>query len=315
MILLVTYGDHALSSLRRLVNDPEPQVRQEARIALVAIAEITGREIKLQPFRGIYIECLGRLRVYVGSHEMQSKDWVQAEAGRAGWQKVLGVLAYLVHCGQRGTSRKALGEAVWGSAPSASSLARTLTALHQALDKYTVGSDALERVLVIGSDFCLLGPEHYQTDVQMFERAYDLGVQYEQDQGLALAVPLYTQVVQLYTGPYMTDVPRGSGWAWQRRQHLMSSFVLASERLAEYYYINRQYKRCIEMCLSAIDVDDVADDIIVWLMRAYAQEGRNAELKQIYRRYLRTMAIDPSDSGMQQDGVVQEYKRLGIETE
>lgn len=312
MILLITYGDHALTYIRRLINDPDMQVRQDARIALLAISEITGHEIKLQPFRGIYIECLGRLRVYIGNHEMQSQDWVQADAGRAGKQKVAGVLAYLVHCGRRGASRKALGEAVWGDEPSASSMARTLTALRQALDNRTSGSGMLERALVIENDFCLLDPDICHTDVHMFERAYDLAVRHEQDYDLEQAAPLYTQVVQLYGGPYMADVLPGSGWSWQRREHLMSSFVLACERLAEYYYTHQKYNHCIEICSLAIDSDDAADDIVVWLLRAYAKEGRNNELRQLYRRYLRTTAIDPNSEAMQQDSVVQEYNRLGM---
>src|SRR5262245_61766300 len=75
LVMLGTYGDRALSSLRRLLDDADPQVRQDARLALLAVAEITDTTLKAQPFRGMYIECLGRMRVYIGNYEMRDSDW------------------------------------------------------------------------------------------------------------------------------------------------------------------------------------------------------------------------------------------------
>ena len=46
-------------------------------------------------------------------------------------------------------------------------------------------------------------------------------------------------------------------------------------------------------------------------MRAYAQEGRQAELEQIYRRYAHALRIDLEDLVDHQDPVVQVYQSLG----
>ena len=67
----------------------------------------------------------------------------------------------------------------------------------------------------------------------------------------------------------------------------------------------------IAICTAALDTDDAADEIIVWLMRAYAQEGRMAELEHIYRRYARALRIDLDDLIDHQDPVVQVYQSLG----
>src|SRR5690349_18536639 len=104
VILLGMYGDRALTSIRRLVDDSDPQVRQNARLALLAFAECADLPIKAELFQGLYIECLGRLRIYIGNRELLPDDWDSAEGGRAGPQKVQAVLAYLVHCGRHGTS-------------------------------------------------------------------------------------------------------------------------------------------------------------------------------------------------------------------
>jgi DNA-binding SARP family transcriptional activator len=310
MILLGTYGNRALTYMRRLIDDSDPQVRQNARLALLAVAEITDLGITFQPFRGMYLQCLGRMRVYINNHEIQSQHWAQADHGRAGWQKVQGVFAYLIHSGRRGATRDAIGTAVWGGPFSANSLSRTFTSLRQTLVR-AGGSDFVEQALMITDDHCVLDPTYYHSDMQLYEHTFDAAVRMEQDSGLEAAVPSYRQAMHLYGGPYMADVPRGSGWSQHRRDHLMNSFMIAAERIAEYTYNQRQYKQCIVICTAALDADDAADEIIVWLMRAYAQEGRQAELEQVYRRYARALRIDLEDLADHQDPVVQVYQTLG----
>ena len=310
MILLGTYGNRALTYVRRLLDDSDPQVRQNARLALLAVAEITDIGITFQPFRGMYMQCLGRMRVYVNNHEIQSQDWAQADHGRAGWQKVQGVFAYMIHSGRRGATRDAIGTAVWGGPFSTNSLSRTLTTLRQTILK-VCGPAFVEQALMITDDYCVLDPTYYHTDVQLFEHTFDAAVRLEQESGLEAAAPIYSQAMHLYGGPYMADVPRGSGWSQQRRDHLMNSFMIAGERIAEYTYGQRQYKQCIAVCTTALDTDDSADEIIVWLMRAYAQEGRQAELEHVYRRYARAVRIDLEALVDHQDPVVQVYQSLG----
>src|SRR4051812_32308906 len=82
LLLLGTYGDHGLTYLRRMAGDADQQLRQEARLGLLAISEISDIAVKMQPFRGMYVECLGRLNIYIGNHEMQAQDWGQAQGGR-----------------------------------------------------------------------------------------------------------------------------------------------------------------------------------------------------------------------------------------
>jgi len=250
------------------------------------------------------------MRVYADNREVQAQDWAQADHGRAGWQKVQGVFAYLIHSGRRGATRDAIGTAVWGGPFSANSLSRTLTTLRQTLVK-ACGPAFVERALMITDDYCALDPTYYHTDMQLFEHTYDTAVRLEQESGLELATPIYSQAMHLYGGPYMADVPRGNGWSQARRDHLMNSFMIAAERMAEHSYGQRQYKQCIAICLAALDTDAAADEIIVWLMRAYAQEGRHAELEHIYRRYARALRIDLEDLADRQDPVVQAYRNLG----
>ncbi len=311
LILLGTYGDRALTYLRRLVDDTDPQVRKEARLALLAIAECTATTLKSKPFRGMHVECLGRMRVYIGNYELLDSDWTEAEGGRAGARKMQGALAYLIHCGRRGSSREALGAALWNKGFSATSLARTLSALRQTLKRHADSTFAVDRALVIESDHCLLDPDCYYTDVLLFEQAYSLATRVEAEQSLAAAAPLYTNALQLYFGPYMADIPCANGWSRTRRDHLRSSFVIAAERLAEHAYDQGLYRQCIDTCALALDAEPDADEVVTWMLRAYAGAGLYAELEHSYRSYLHAAQLDALSHTGQQDAVVQLYQSLG----
>jgi len=309
IILLGTYGSRALTYVRRLIDDADPQVRQDARLALLAVAEVTDLGIQMQPFSGMYVECLGRLRIYIGNQEIRLQDWARAESGHVGWQKVQGVLAYLIHCGRRGASRSAIGAAVWGGPFSTNSLSRTLATLRQTLSS-TCGQSFAERALMISDDHCILDPDCYHTDADIFERTFSAAARLRQNEEIGSAIPIYNQVAHLYTGPYMADVPRGSGWGELRREQLVRTFVSASECLAQYFYTKGQYKHCLYICAAALDADELADNIIVWQLRAYAQEGLYGNLEQAYRRYTRATAVKQRSVDEQHDIVEQTYRQL-----
>jgi len=311
LILLGTYGDRALTYLRRLADDADPQVRYDARLALLAIVEITDSTLKSKPFRGMHVECLGRMRVYIGNYELRDSDWTEAEGGRAGARKMQGALAYLIHCGRRGSSREALGAALWDKGFSATSLSRTLSALRQTLKRHADSTFVVERALVIENDYCLLDPDCYHTDTLFFEQAYNQATRVESEQSLEVAIPLYTHTLQLYFGPYMADIPCANGWYRSRRDHLRGSFVIAAERLAEHAYDQGQYSQCIDTCALALDAEPAADEMVTWLLRAYARAGLYAELEHGYRGYLHAAGLDAGSAAGQQDAVVQLYQSLG----
>jgi DNA-binding SARP family transcriptional activator len=310
LIMLGTYGGSALTELRRLLDDPDVEVRQTARLALLAVAEVSDMGVRPHPFRGMMVACLGRLQVFVGNRELRQSDWAQADGGRAGWQKVQGMLAYLVHCGARGASRTALGAAVWGGSFSRASLARTLSVLQQALG----GDDSSapgERALVIESDYCRLDPTAYATDVQLFEQAYTMAALLEQESGLAEAAPMYARAVQLYGGPYMAGVANAESWSRRRRDDLMGSFMIASERMAEHAYISGKYRQCEDICTQALDADPTADDVLCWLLRALAQAGRYGELERAYRAYLHALEVNQAGDGAS-DQAAPTYRELTV---
>ncbi len=309
LILLGTFGMRALTYLRRSLEDSDRELQNQARKALDSIAEIIDIDLVVQPHRSMYVECLGGMRVYIDNHEIQPDEWMQSGGGRAGGRKVRDVFAYLVHCGRRGATRKDLAMMVWGAAERAGNLARTLSTLRQILVQ-AGGNDFTRRALLIEGDRCALSPEVYLADVQLFEQTFDLASKTEDIQGLNVAIPLYRQVLQLYGGSYMADVAWGTDWPQERRERLVSNFVIAAERLAEHAYTRRLDHECITFCRQALDVDATADDITTWLLRAYARLGMWTELERAFRRYLRVTKLDVQAKESQSDAAIRKYYEL-----
>jgi DNA-binding SARP family transcriptional activator len=308
-ILLGTYGASAIAALRSLLDDADPLVRQQARQGLHALAPIAGSELANCPSHSIHIECLGQLRVWIGGRQISPRDWMQADSGRAGWRKVQGVLAYLVHCGRYGTSRKTLGQAVWNGTVSSASLARTLSALRQTL----VGSgdaDLIERALTITGDQISFAADAYTSDARFFEQAFEIAYSTESEHGLAAAAPLYAQAMQLYTGTYMIDIAGSEEWSQRRRDHLLGNFVIAAERVAEQAFAEQRYRQCVAICRQALEIDDAAEELSIWLLRAYDRLDLRHEIAHAYRSYLRAATITPIGDEGRHNPVVRTYQEL-----
>jgi DNA-binding SARP family transcriptional activator len=309
IILLGIYGSRALTYLQLLLNNVDLSIQEHARAALDVLSDLIDVEVAAHLHRPMYIECLGGLRVYIDHREIQPQEWAQPTRSRAGSRRVRDVFAYLVHSGRRGASRAELTRMIWGDSKRSANLARTLTALRQTLVQ-AAGESFAAQALVIDGDRCALLPELYLTDVQLFEQTFDLASKTEDTHGLSIAVPLYQQLLQLYGGMYMADVAWGHDWPQERRDRLTSNFVIAAERLAEHAYTNQQPQQCIEFCTRALEADPTADDVTVWLLRAFAQLGMRTDLERAFRRYLRHTGIDLQSQEALTDSVVRTYHSL-----
>lgn len=306
-VLLATYGDRALTDLRRMTHDPDIRVRQQARTALDVFDTFAAHSPSPSPVESIYIECFGCLRIFIGCDMSRPQEWAALDTGRVGWQKMQAVFAYLVHCGRRGTSQVALGEAVWGATVSSAYIARTLTALRNVLEQIS-GERLSRQALLISREHCALDVEAYRSDVQAFEQALDLAEQTDSFDGLAHAAPLYAQAIQFYGGSYLADVLPGSGWARERRATFDRRFVAAAERFAEHLYAQRDDEQCALVCQQALEIDQRAEAVTAWLIRASARQGEFGECEYTYRRYLRITGIDPQLPEHRRNIVVQAYQ-------
>ncbi|MGQ9926055.1 MAG: AfsR/SARP family transcriptional regulator [Chloroflexaceae bacterium] len=307
-ILLGAYGNHALTLLRRCLSSPEAHVRQQAHLALQHLTHLTDVPIHTRPFTGVYIESLGRLRLFVDHQEVRLDAWVRHEYSSVGWQKLQGMLGYLLHCGRQGTTIAALEAAVWGKRRAATT-GRTLQALRNLLASLRDTAFA-DQALIVADNHCLLNPETYRSDVQAFEETFALATHTEASEGLAAATPVYMQALHLYGGPYLIDLPNSAPWAHSRRDHLRGNFLIAAERVAEARYTDGRLAECVALCSQIFDSDESADEVVAWLLRAYHRLGQTGILEHTYRRYLLANDLDAQGLEGRQDVVVMTYAEL-----
>ncbi|MDW8405199.1 AfsR/SARP family transcriptional regulator [Chloroflexus sp.] len=304
-ILLTHYGNRALTYLRRLLDDAE--FSEQARAALTHIGDITGLRIELRPFRGVYVRCLGDFQVFIDSRLIKPEEWGQSEGGRAGGRKVQGIFAYLVHCGETGATRSEIANAIWGGAASASSIARTLTALRQVLH-HCGGTELATNLLHTDRQRCALNTDLYRSDADLLERTFDLAVKTGEEQGLEAAQSFYQYVLDLYDGPYMEGIAGAQQWAAERRASLLSKTVLSGERLAAHAYATGNDQQCLQYCQRVLALEPQAAAVVNWHLRASHRLGLPVEMQRAYQRYLAAAGINPRRK--RDDPVVQLYHEL-----
>lgn len=305
IIMNTSLGARAITYVRRLLLDPELHIQSHARRALEFLSDIAEIEIKVEPFRGMYVECLGGLRVFIGSQEIPAEAWRQA-GGRAGAHKVQDVFAYLVHCGRNGASKQELSEAVWNIRNSPA-LSRTLTALRQTL---APADEALaNEILAARGDHYTLLTDRYQSDADLFMQTFNEATRLEETRSLELAIPVYEQALRLYGGPYMADVAWGASWPVERRDQFVSYFVITAERIADHAYRHRRFRSCIAVCRQAIDAHATDDRVTVLLLRSYAESRMWPEFERAFQRYVRANGLDLQNLASSRDSVVQTYRK------
>jgi len=304
-ILLTHYGNRALTYLRRLLDDPE--LSEQARVALTSIGEITGLRIELRPFRGVYVHCLGDFQVFIDSRPVQAEEWGQSEGGRAGGRKVQGIFAYLVHCGEAGATRSEIGAAIWSNGASASSLARTLTALRQVLN-HCGGNELATNLLYTDRQRCALNPDLYRSDADLLEQTFKLAIQTETREGIGAAVPFYQYVLDLYDGPYMEGIAGAQQWATERGASLLNKTIIAGERLAAHAYAAGRDQECLQYCERIMTHEPRATAVVGWHLRASHRLGLPVEMQRAYHRYLAATGINPRRK--RDDPIVQLYREL-----
>lgn len=294
LILLSLYSTHVFTLLRRRLGDNDPKVRSDAKRALQVLGRQSGYSVDPRPFRGMHIECLGTLRVYIGNREILAHEWAQSNVSRAGWRKVQAVLAYLIHRGRSGASADELHAAVWGSKVSNSALGRTLTALRQTIECFG-SADLAARLLNFADQRYILVPDAYTSDVYTFEHTINVAEQTESDCGLKDAAPIYRRACDLYGGHYFATVDVVSDEVEERRTELLNAYINALERLVEYAYQQGDDEQCLALCRRGIRFDPTDDQLTLWMLRCHARQRNETEIARVFRRYLQALHVPPDE--------------------
>jgi len=234
-----------------------------------------------------HIHCLGNLRVFIGSHEV---NWrIQGGAPK----KTRTLFAYLLQSGEKGAHADRLGELLW---PEDGSEDAKRARLHHtvAMLRRTLGDAGA--VLRMGEYYRLNPPLGSWIDIDTFEQLCRRSLSlYKRGEDEA-ALRIYAAAEQLYTGDLFEDLPleyvqpENDDWCMPRRIWLREMALKVQYDFAKVLMRSHRIREALEHCMKALAIDPTSEGANAEAMRIFVAQGRMDAMHRQYRQYRQAMA-------------------------
>lgn len=287
-------GPEAGELIRRLIDDPDAEVRQAAQLAARRRGLIESAGVDLEPSATpLQLATLGSFRVFLQGIEL----------GRTSWRttKTRDLLAYLVHQEEPVSKERILKDLWPDTDPNKATIIfrTTLYNLRKVLNKadcLTVANGAGRRYQ--------LQPGGFTSDRQRFQELVAAGLR--RDTAPKTATALLEQAVALHRGDYLEGLDYS--WLLPHQEYLKNLLVKARLRLARYYLEARDYVQAIAHLRIAEEYEPFLEDVHTLLMTAYARQGNRTAVKTQYEKM---RAVLKKELGLKPSRTVQDlYLKL-----
>lgn len=270
----------ALRSLRSLLRDRTPQVREAAEEAI--------EQLSRRPPAPLHVYLLGPLKLFRGNEPIPEVSWKRSSART--------LFQYLAGQYPRMSPEEAILEALWPTASPHGAHAGFHTALH-ALRKVLEPDLASARdsaYIVSHADQYGLNPRaECWVDAREFERLVELGKLCRREVKHEEAISALQEADRLYAGDYLQDSPYQE-WAVPERERLRQIEVEVLVHLGD-LLAGREPDAAIDVFRRAVALDPYAELAYTGLIGLLAQTGRRTDalkqyqtLEEILRQDLRT---------------------------
>lgn len=219
-------------------------------------------------------------------------------------RKALTIFRYLLTRQFYSASKEELMELLWPDAPpakAAHNLQVAISALRHHLDP-VAGS------YVLWENGCYRLTPHaaIEDDRLAFQQLCAAADRARQAGPAERAQELYGAALERYSGDYYVDDGDGA-WAIAEREHLLTQYLVALERLGNVYQAQGQYEAAVSCYLRLVERDMYREDIVCCLMRCYWKLGRRGAA---LRQYQRIAAILHTDLGLEPEPATQALQHL-----
>ncbi|GCE31121.1 hypothetical protein KDA_66050 [Dictyobacter alpinus] len=230
--------------------------------------------------------------------KLKNRSWHVID--EAAWQQrsVRALLAYLICCPDRRSTRSQAIAALWPDddlTAARSALNKTLNVLRKVLGHPSVKpgqtsqSDQVERFRTDGDWFILGEQERVWIDVDEFEK---LAQQVELADSQS---PAYEELLQktitLYSGDFLPE-ERSAEWVMTRRQALRRKWIELLLTLSNWHMAHNQYAQAINVLNSLLVKDPTNELAIQQLMISLMYLKRRGEALRAYQRFENTLLRD-----------------------
>lgn len=198
------------------------------------------------------------------------------------------ILKYLLLHRHRPITKEVLMELFWpDSDPDAArnNLNVAIYGLRQALRN---GYPDFSHVL-FQDDSYLLNPQlSIWLDVEEFGKRFNAAQELERKGQFLPAITEYQAAEALYQGELFEE-DRYEDWLTTERQRLQNAYLSVLDKLSAYYYDNKEYAACVNLCHKMIAIEPYREDAYRRLMSAYARQGHHYLAMRQYHQCVETL--------------------------
>lgn len=135
--------------------------------------------------------------------------------------------------------------------------------------------------ILLEDDFYLLNPEMaVWVDFEEFVKHHEAGCHYERGGNLIEAIREYELSEGLYHGDFL-EQDLYEDWPILQRESLKDRYLVILDRLKQYYFKEKRYMTCINLCQKILSKDNCREDSHRLMMRCFfRQRQRNLALRQ-----------------------------------
>ncbi|MBI9092856.1 MAG: hypothetical protein JEZ12_26870 [Desulfobacterium sp.] len=220
------------------------------------------------------VYCFGRLRIFVGEHEITKKQWKS--------KKALEIFKYLILSRSRGyTPKEVLMEFLWPE----ESPEKTGKRLHVALPSFR---KTLEPHLKRGSSYLLREKNAYKIDitrngfVDVDQFLSDIKSA-ESCNDTPIKLGYLHAALSLYKGKLFEEDPYAE-WCFDEKERLERAYLSAIGKIIEIYESQTAFEKCILYSEKYLESDPFSEDVYRKLMYFYSETGNNPMVIKTYDR-------------------------------
>ncbi len=235
------------------------------------------------------------LKIFTLGRFLIIKDGKPLQFSRKVQQKPLALLKALIASGGREAAEERLADILWPEAEgdtAHSAFTTTLFRLRQLL--------GMEHALRFHQGKAYLDPRYCCVDVWIFERILGQVDAAWHESPMAKdggkSVELAEKALRLYTGPFLAG--DNEPWMISTRERLRNKFLRNVSRLGHHWEQVGDVAKAVECYQRGLEVDDLAEEFYLRMMKCYQNMGKRAEALAVYKRCYQILSavlgIEPS---------------------
>lgn len=241
-------------------------------VVMPATGIVATQELAAQPLLRIY--AFGESRVLRGDRLISSAEWGMAKAKE--------LLFYLLCYKQR--RKDQIASDLWPEL----STAKVRASFHVTLYRLRRALAQQDCVKYENDRYFFNRRINYWYDVEEFEQAiHHAASVWATDRGKA--TQYYEAAIVLYRGDFLEDLSCEQEWCLFKREELRQQYLIALQRLGQYYMAHGKYKAAIDLYEKVLEVDSYQESAYRHMMRCQALLGERSAALRTYHRLAKVL--------------------------